>query len=330
MKKIYELLYVTNINNSINLITEFRNKNLIFTGNRWINSSECVWDGVVEGKIRLKDTYPTLESLFRPMFVTQSGVGLYTLLGKNERRTQVSKTFTVCILAVIFCQCKESWNCNNNKDVLSIWEKAHSCTGYSVDELIDALQFVLPHKKDIIHQFLLVYYFNERNDLKALYYCAKNNLRVDAQTCETLFNDRNLCACIKQNGRVKQSIFRENVGKMYPVCPISGCKTLSLLEAAHIMPVAGNETHEELMQAKNGIMLRVDLHRAFDQYLWTIKYDLATKTCSIYLGDAMLADDTYKHLDTKAVDFKSDTKLLTEFRSTNRVLRTKERTKEPK
>lgn len=49
-------------------------------------------------------------------------------------------------------------------------------------------------------------------------------------------------------------------------CCISGCRVDTLLEAAHIIPYRGDQTDD----VRNGLLLRVDLHRLFDAHLITI------------------------------------------------------------
>ncbi len=62
-------------------------------------------------------------------------------------------------------------------------------------------------------------------------------------------------------GRPDQAKFRRAVFKLYGArCLVTGCETLAALEAAHILPVAGEGCDE----GWNGIPLRADLHRLFD------------------------------------------------------------------
>lgn len=61
--------------------------------------------------------------------------------------------------------------------------------------------------------------------------------------------------------RPGQAKFRRAVFEMFGArCLISGCETLAVLEAAHIVPVSCGGGDE----AWNGIPLRADLHRLFD------------------------------------------------------------------
>ncbi|NIY78988.1 hypothetical protein HCZ23_05845 [Celeribacter sp. HF31] len=61
--------------------------------------------------------------------------------------------------------------------------------------------------------------------------------------------------------RPRQAKFRREVFEMFGArCLISGCETLAVLEAAHIIPVSCGGGDE----AWNGIPLRADLHRLFD------------------------------------------------------------------
>ncbi|RZK15984.1 MAG: HNH endonuclease [Hymenobacter sp.] len=70
--------------------------------------------------------------------------------------------------------------------------------------------------------------------------------------------------------RPDQQAFREIVTQAYDrKCAISGEKTLPVLEAAHILPYA--EAGPSIVS--NGLLLRSDLHRLFDQHYLTIDAD---------------------------------------------------------
>lgn len=60
--------------------------------------------------------------------------------------------------------------------------------------------------------------------------------------------------------RPRQAKFRERVVDLYGRCALTGCSTLAVLEAAHIVQVKDRG----LDIASNGILLRVDLHKLFD------------------------------------------------------------------
>jgi len=62
--------------------------------------------------------------------------------------------------------------------------------------------------------------------------------------------------------RPNQAEFRNRVIKLYSgACAITGCRSLGALEAAHIQSVADGGSDGQ----HNGILLRADLHRLFDQ-----------------------------------------------------------------
>lgn len=81
--------------------------------------------------------------------------------------------------------------------------------------------------------------------------------------------------------RPHQAKFRDDVFKKFGArCLVTGCTTLKALEAAHILPVAGNGGDE----AWNGIPLRADLHRLFDS--GAILLDPDTWTLTVRAPDA--------------------------------------------
>src|SRR5207253_641591 len=77
---------------------------------------------------------------------------------------------------------------------------------------------------------------------------------------------------IDQRPRVLQEIarrqgqpkFRENLLSAYAeTCAVTGCKEISVLEAAHIDRYLGVDSHH----ISNGLLLRADIHVLFDQHL---------------------------------------------------------------
>lgn len=70
--------------------------------------------------------------------------------------------------------------------------------------------------------------------------------------------------------RPGQAKFRRVVFEMFGArCLISGCENLTVLEAAHVVPVSSGGGDD----AWNGIPLRADLHRLFDAGYITIESD---------------------------------------------------------
>jgi len=67
--------------------------------------------------------------------------------------------------------------------------------------------------------------------------------------------------------RKGQKAFRANIIEAYNgKCAITQCDTLEVLEAAHIVPYLGDDTNHK----QNGFLLRVDIHKLFDNFLLTI------------------------------------------------------------
>lgn len=74
--------------------------------------------------------------------------------------------------------------------------------------------------------------------------------------------------------RLGQSSFRVLVTDAYKrTCAMTGENTLVALEAAHIVPYAGEGPHD----VRNGLLLRADFHRLFDVGLVSITQDLKIK-----------------------------------------------------
>lgn len=71
--------------------------------------------------------------------------------------------------------------------------------------------------------------------------------------------------------RLGQGAFRVLVTEAYNRrCAVTGEKTLPVLEAAHIKPYAEHGEH----RVRNGLLLRADLHKLFDDFYLTVTEDL--------------------------------------------------------
>lgn len=67
--------------------------------------------------------------------------------------------------------------------------------------------------------------------------------------------------------REGQPRFRAALMRAYESrCAISECAVVGVLEAAHVMPYQGGQTHD----VANGLLLRSDLHTLFDKHLLTV------------------------------------------------------------
>ncbi|WP_170596172.1 HNH endonuclease [Ruegeria arenilitoris] len=73
-------------------------------------------------------------------------------------------------------------------------------------------------------------------------------------------------------------------------CVLSRCDTIEVLEAAHVVPHTGAAEFEV---PENGLLLRADLHKLFDRYLWSIN----PKTGRVSLSNSLKSSSYSGHLD---------------------------------
>lgn len=73
-----------------------------------------------------------------------------------------------------------------------------------------------------------------------------------------------------QRTRPGQKEFRKALIRRDGGCIITGCNTLSMIDAAHIKPHKLCSEPGEYNNLDNGFMLRADIHKAFDRGLWTV------------------------------------------------------------
>ena len=104
-----------------------------------------------------------------------------------------------------------------------------------------------------------------------------------------------------------QSKFRSQLLQAYNgKCSISQSDCVQVLEAAHIIPYLGEQTHH----IKNGIILRSDLHILFDLNLLTINEDYTVKISDKVSGDYSKFDGTKLNLPDNQDDWPSQQALL--------------------
>ncbi len=98
-----------------------------------------------------------------------------------------------------------------------------------------------------------------------------------------------------------QSKFRQHLLEAYDRrCAITGFGAEQTLEAAHIYPYRGDDTHK----VGNGLLLRGDLHTLFDLYLLTVH----PKTKRVYLAPELRSTE-YGELNGKRVNLPQDRSL---------------------
>jgi uncharacterized protein YjbI with pentapeptide repeats len=98
-----------------------------------------------------------------------------------------------------------------------------------------------------------------------------------------------------------QSQFRQQLLEAYDRrCAITGFGAEQTLEAAHIYPYRGDDTHK----AGNGLLLRGDLHTLFDLYLLTVH----PKTKRVYLAPELRSTE-YGELNSKRLNLPQDRSL---------------------
>lgn len=92
--------------------------------------------------------------------------------------------------------------------------------------------------------------------------------------------------------RQGQPAFRSDLMKAYAgTCAVTGYRTESVLEAAHISPYLGGHTSV----VPNGLLLRADIHTLFDRLLLTVAPDYTVRVAPA------LAETPYADLDGKTL-----------------------------
>lgn len=92
-----------------------------------------------------------------------------------------------------------------------------------------------------------------------------------------------------------QKTFRDKLLKSNPVCAVTGCKLVDILEAAHI-DAYRNDSHNDI---SNGLLLRSDIHTLFDLELFVIN----PMTYELIFSDAVL-NNGYEELKNRTLFIK--------------------------
>ncbi|GAA3042382.1 hypothetical protein GCM10010528_22770 [Gordonia defluvii] len=111
--------------------------------------------------------------------------------------------------------------------------------------------------------------------------------------------DEDLCTHTERSiaTRRGQQKFRRGLLDRYEgACAITGCTVESVLEAAHIDPFRGDDSHH----LQNGLLLRADIHTLFDLYLLTIGDDYAV------LVSPRLRNTEYENFNGTTLDLPAD------------------------
>jgi hypothetical protein len=82
--------------------------------------------------------------------------------------------------------------------------------------------------------------------------------------------------------------FRDQLQKRYPVCIITN-SPFEMCDACHIIPHS-QCNYPDKTNIDNGLILRTDLHRLFDNHLLKIN----PFTSTVELSDSLLTNDSYK------------------------------------
>lgn len=105
---------------------------------------------------------------------------------------------------------------------------------------------------------------------------------------ELLTEDRRVVRTQLAVVRTGQRDFRTLVWERYGgACCVTGCSIDRLIEAAHIIPYRGTQTDGQ----DNGLLLRVDIHRLFDEHLASIDPERL-----LFVVSESIADFTYQSL----------------------------------
>ena len=108
--------------------------------------------------------------------------------------------------------------------------------------------------------------------------------------------------------RDKQKDFRKSLIKKYTCCVISGTRSEYEIEAAHIIPYCEGKKDIYNFSESNGLLLKSNLHKTFDKFLWSINPDTFCIEVKNISSDILGEINDYKNKKVEQLD-KTDIKL---------------------
>lgn len=119
----------------------------------------------------------------------------------------------------------------------------------------------------------------------------KSQIKVDQEVDISFFEtDKRQKVRRESVLRDGQASFRKQILEIYNgECCVTGCREVSVLEAAHIVPYMGNHSNTP----DNGLCLRVDIHRLFDRYLLSVN----PESLVLEIAPSLMADSHYSRLN---------------------------------
>lgn len=154
----------------------------------------------------------------------------------------------------------DSYKASNNSDERSVTETEIGCIVLNNAMFLDDDKFIdiEDYKIDFSRFIVKIKYFNEADPLETLTNLPSRGFELLPTTLEKLKKSR-LVTERKGQGNFRAIITRAYGNK----CCITNESTPELVEAAHIQPyIDENSNH-----VKNGLLLRVDLHKLYDNGL---------------------------------------------------------------
>ncbi|ELY5790309.1 HNH endonuclease [Cronobacter turicensis] len=118
---------------------------------------------------------------------------------------------------------------------------------------------------------------------------------ADNESPELLEGDQRKIVDRQIKQRRGQKTFRDNLLKSNPVCAVTGCELVDILEAAHI-DAYRNDSHNDI---SNGLLLRSDIHTLFDLNLLAIH----PETNKVHFSETS-KENGYKQFDGILLDVK--------------------------
>ena len=120
---------------------------------------------------------------------------------------------------------------------------------------------------------------------------------------ELIYNQNN--PKYSKESREKQGDFRKSLIKKYTCCIISGTRSEYEIEAAHIIPYCEGKYNFYL---NNGLLLKSNLHKTFDKFLWSINPDTFCIEVKNISSDILGEINDYKNKKVQQLD-ETDIKL---------------------
>ena len=158
------------------------------------------------------------------------------------------------------------------------------------EHLINTHDITDTNNYHIIYKLLIdEFYYDKDTSIYKINFVFYDKFNIDPTSCDLSNKLNKLC-----NERIGQTIFRNNLIKLYTRCIISD-DDADVCQACHIIPYSETQNND----INNGLLLNYNLHHLFDNFVISFKYlsnlDNLFDVYAVIFSEKIKGKETYKN-----------------------------------